>query len=462
MAHAVDQVEHRETLPRLTSARPLVLFITLFPLWWLLGFGVLGFHVLGLIMALQLWRRGAISTPAGFGFMLAFLVWFVLSITVIYEDAPFAQGERGLAHLVPFLFNLSWFMLLAIVVLYIGNLREDELSSALVLRLFSTMFLITVVGGYLGMLLPHADFPSAFELVLPGSLRNQDFIRVLMHISFAEIQDFLGFTTARPRAPFNYTNTWGGTLGVTLPFFVVHWSDRSRPRLRRFLPIVLLLAVVPVVVSLNRGLWLGLALMAAFWVVRSVLRGHLRVAVIAGVLAAVGVAALSVGPAASLVNARLTADSSSNAGRSELAGYTVRSVLSGSPLLGFGTTRTLNGSFHGINGARTPECRLCAPPQMGTQGVLWYLLYAHGVLGLLLFIAFVATRLFKALPDDDPVAVAWVAAAVFIALTSLIYDLLNAPLFFFFVGLGLVWRRQSSAEQRSGEQRTAEHPVGPS
>ncbi len=442
----LDLGENRETLPRLTSARPLVLFISLFPLWWLLGFGVLGFHVLGLIMAIQLWRRGSISTPAGFGFMLAFLVWFGLSITVIYEDAPFAQEERGLAHIVPFLFNLSWFMLLAIVVLYIGNLREEELSSALVLRLFSTMFLVTVAGGYLGMLFPYADFPSAFELILPGSLANQDFIRVLMHISFAEIQDFLGFTTARPRAPFNYTNTWGGTLGVTLPFFVVHWSDRSRPRLRKLLPVVLVVAAVPVVVSLNRGLWLGLALMGAFWVLRSVLRGHLRVAVAAGVVAAVGIAALSVGPAASLVNARLSADQSSNAGRTELASYSLRSVFTGSPLLGFGTTRTLTGSFHGINGARTEDCRLCAPPQMGTQGVFWYLLYAHGALGLLLFIGFVATRLFRALPDDDPVAVAWVAAAAFIGLTSLIYDLLNAPLFFFFVGLGLVWRHQRSAE----------------
>ena len=90
-------------------------------------------------------------------------------------------------------------------------------------------------------------------------------------------QTFLGYEQGRPSAPFSFTNEWGLHLALTLPFFVVGWFYRASLRRRLFGSGVLaLLPVVPVVASLNRGLWLalivcGVALASGrpFWAGRS-------------------------------------------------------------------------------------------------------------------------------------------------------------------------------------------------
>ncbi len=80
-----------------------------------------------------------------------------------------------------------------------------------------------------------------------------------MHPAAAQIQDVLGFTAPRPKAPFEYTNTWGNVIGLLVVWFAV-WAVRARGRGRVFAVIVLGVALVPIVDSLNRGLWVGLGL----------------------------------------------------------------------------------------------------------------------------------------------------------------------------------------------------------
>lgn len=439
------------SLPRHASYRvmpwgpawPLQFFLYGFLVWWLLGFAVLGFLVVSLPLGYHLLRRRTVRTPAGFGLYLLFLFWVALSVFVIYAQAPFARPETGASQLLPWLYNFAWFIALAVAILFVGNLSERELSTDAGLWLISALFLSAVVGGYLGILFPATEFPSVVQALAPGVLADNQFFGLLTHVAFSEVQTFLGYVTPRPQAPFIYTNTWGAVFGVSLPFFIVHWGSRSHPRLRRLLPLALLLAAVPVVASLNRGLWVGIGLMAFFVLMRAVFTGRPVVAVSIAVASVLVVLGLSFGPGASLVEDRLQSDVSSNTGRSNLIARSMASMWEGSPLVGFGATRDLSGSFYSISGPNSSaSCPSCGAPKMGSQGIAWYLLFGHGIIGLALFGGFLIRRFLSLVTSADGLSVAAAAGSLFIFATSLVYELLDAPLYCLFLGLGLAWRQQ--------------------
>lgn len=447
------------SLPRQASYRvmpwgpawPLQVFLYGFLLWWLLGFAVLGFLVVSLPMAYHLVRRRTVRAPAGFGLYALFLFWVALSAFVIYAQAPFARPESGASHVVAWAYNFAWFIALAIAILFVGNLSERELSTDAGLWLISALFLTAVVGGYLGILFPTTEFPSALQAIAPGVIADNQFFGLLTHVAFSEVQTFLGYVTPRPQAPFIYTNTWGAVFGASLPFFIAHWSRRSHPRLRSLLPLVLTVAAVPAVVSLNRGLWLGIGIMAIFVLIRAIFTGQAIVAIAIAAAALVVVAGLSFGPGARLVEDRLQSDVSSNTGRSNLIARSMESMWEGSPLIGFGATRDLSGSFYSINGPNSSaSCPTCGAPKMGSQGITWYLLFAHGIVGFALFGGFLVRRFLSLVTSADPLLIAAAACSLFIFATSLVYELLDAPLYCLFLGLGLAWRRQQQLGQGSG------------
>ena len=441
-----DEVPARHRLRIHSSLRhpgpawPLTVFLLAFPIWWLLGFATIGFLLITIPMAYQLLGQRQVKTPAGFGFMILFLIWFAASAVVITVNAPQALPEHGVGKLIPFAYTLWCYGAFAIIAIWVGNLSEDALSDTAGLRLFSAIFIVTVCGGYLGLILPHLSFPSALALALPGPVRNNAFVKLLTHLNTAEVQTFLGFVTPRPRAPFNYTNTWGGALGMTLPFFLAHWGGKESRLKRRWLPVMLFLALIPAVASLNRGLWGGVLAMGAYMLIRMAMRGQGHRLLAAVAVLGIGAGIFMLSPGGALVKTRLGAQNSSTDGRTHLATIGVTTMLQGSPLLGFGKSHTLSGSFHSIAGGRSAECRLCAPPGLGTQGLLWYLLYAHGLIGAALFIAFICSRVFRAIPRPDPISVAFVCAAIYLCLTSFVYDLMSGPLYMFAIGLGLAWR----------------------
>ena len=66
----------------------------------------------------------------------------------------------------------------------------------------------------------------------------------------------------------------------------------------------------------------------------------------------------------------------------------MNSTLKGSPVVGFGSTRDVQGSFASIAGASTPDCPRCGVPPLGTQGHIWQLIFSQGFVGLGLFLTF--------------------------------------------------------------------------
>jgi hypothetical protein len=442
---AVVRSWRRRGLPRRIALRPgwpLFLFYGLYPLWWVCGLAVLGFFMAAVPMAVSLVSRRTIRVPSGFGMWLLFLVWVMAGVVVLWTDAPFAVPVEGAGRLVPFVFRVCWYLVATIFLLYVGNFDERELPTRKVVALLAWMFILTVIGGYLGKLAPTLEFPSILELVLPQRLAQNDFLNILIHPASAQLQDILGYTAPRPKAPFLYANDWGANYGLLLPFFVVAFL-RKPVKGGRLLGFALLAAaaIPPVVFSLNRGLWLGLIAMSVYVIVRLALRGRVLAVAVALVALILSAGAISVTPLGDLIGERLN-NPHSNEGRGNLSTRSVGSALEGSPVLGYGSTRDVQGNFFSIAGGETAECPKCSPPQLGTQGHIWHLIFTSGVGGTVLFLGFIYYRYSRSLRDASTLALALTAGGVYLAVVMLVYDILGSPLAVIMISLALLWRNE--------------------
>ena len=126
--------------------------------------------------------------------------------------------------------------------------------------------------------------------------------------------------------------------------------------------------------------------------------------------------------------------------RGSLASITVDSVLTGSPLVGFGNVRRVEGSFASIAGGATPECPSCEVPQMGTQGHLWLVLFSQGLVGVASFISFILYRTWRHARSRDVMVVTLLAVPIVALIQLPFYDSLGAPLAATMLALGLMWR----------------------
>ena len=213
--------------------------------------------VLTVVMADQLLRRRKIALPRGFAVWALFLAWMALGIFVLFADAPDAVPGGNSSRILIFAYRAAWYLTATVVLLWVANLRESELPTRWVYQLLGFMFVVTAVGGLVGVLAPTIEFTSAVEMLLPRGLRGNGLVQAIVHPAVADIQNVLGRPEARPKAPFAYANSWGSNLLLYLPFFLVAWF-RQGPRWQRFVgPVVLAMAAIPVVYSLNRGLWVA-------------------------------------------------------------------------------------------------------------------------------------------------------------------------------------------------------------
>ena len=181
-----------------------------------------------------------------------------------------------------FTYRLALYASAGVLFLYVYNLPRSGRVDTKVLRILTIFWMIVVIGGYAGILVGAHTFVSPFEHLLPHGLRSQPFVQELVQPVFAEVQGFLGFPFPRPAAPFAYTNNWGGAIAVLTPVAFAAISTAKRGRRRRFLIVVLIASLVPMVVSLNRGMFLSLGLGIFYVTIRLAMRG--RVGTLASLL----------------------------------------------------------------------------------------------------------------------------------------------------------------------------------
>jgi hypothetical protein len=441
----------RTTKRALPEGWPLSVAFLGYPLWWALGIGEFVFLLAAVPLAVSLVRRTGwrhVLAPRGFGWWLLFLAVMVASAAVLTTYAPGAVPEAGSP--LTFTYRLLWYAAVTIALLYIGNVDTKSVSDLRISRLLGYMFVVTTVGGLLGVVAPYLEFRSPLEMLLPHSISSKEFMHVIVHPASAEVQSVLGYVEPRPKAPFTYVNSWGANFSFFLPFFLYSWCRRNCGWRRYVAPAVLTAAAVPVVYSLNRGLWIALAVGIAYAIFQLARAG--RTWVVGAATGAVLIVALLVvvSPLGELINERLQHPHSNNR-RSALAVATVDSMMRGSPLLGFGNTRDVQGNFFSIAGSGTPDCPACAVPPLGTQGHLWLLLFSQGLVGTALFLAFLLVRAMYAYRSRDPMAVIALALLIFFGIEMFVYDVLGPPVFTLMLALGLAWRAERRSTSRQGK-----------
>ncbi len=254
-------------------------------MWWALGFAAFAWIAFSVPMVWMLARRRPFKTPPWFAVWLGFLGVVALGFLMVGVNAPdtLPLTSAGNGYVV-WGFRLLHYLSITVVLLYAGNLTEQELPNLHLVRMLGVLFVSTVIGGLLGMLIPSIDYRSPVELFLtsgfvdtlvPGpSLVGNEFVLQLTHVSVAQSQELLG--APRPSAPFEFTNSWGNNYAVLLGWFLLAFVLAAGRRTRVFALVLLAASVVPAIYSQNRGMWLGLAVSAAYLVVRMTLLGRYR------------------------------------------------------------------------------------------------------------------------------------------------------------------------------------------
>jgi hypothetical protein len=407
--------------------------------------GTLIVFVLAVPMAFQLLRRRrTLAVPPGFGIWLLFLIWVLVSVLMLGENPPGTVADTASSRFISVAFNLAGYVSATVILLYAGNLSEDEFPRKRLMRQLAGFFVVVVCGGLLGLLKPTFQLTSPVERLLPTHVAENGFVRSLVHPAASQLQEVLGFTSPRPAAPFGYTNTWGNCLALLLGWFVVTWLLKDSGPLRRLAGLVILaLAAVPVVYSLNRGLWIGLGIAVLYTAVRMAQRG--KVALIATVLIGVGLAGavVAASPLGTVVQERL-AHQHSNDIRTFTTQRTL-DVLSYSPVIGFGSTRAALGSSNTIVVGPTSKCPRCGNPTLGSNGQIWLLLIAQGIGGTLLYVGFFLRSLWAYRKDLSPLGDAGLLALLLPLFFMLVYNSLTMPLVISFLSLALLWRNQREA-----------------
>jgi O-antigen ligase len=347
-------------------------------------------------------------------------------------------AEHAGDRLIAVLYRLVMYLSLTVLLLYAGNLTEDELPRRRLVKLLGWLFVVTVAGGLLGMVAGRFEFTSPVEWLLPSGIRNKGFVQSLVHPYAAQIMDLVGGAKPRPAAPWGYTNTWGNNFCLLAGWLVVAAWASGRTRAKVFALICLAVSIVPAVVSLNRGLWIGLGVLVIYVSARYVLLGKLWIIGALAVSAAALTVALVASPLGDVVSARLD-NGKSNGVRSFLVERALDGVAD-SPVIGYGSTRNTLGGRNSITVGESAGCERCGNFTVGGNGQLWQLLYAHGAAGTIGYLGFFAYGLWRFRRDRSAIGIAGSAALVTSFSAMLWYNALATPLAFMVLAYALLWR----------------------
>ncbi|MEU2610813.1 O-antigen ligase family protein [Micromonospora sp. NPDC007271] len=427
-------------LPRVSQAWPLTVLFVLYPVWWALGISTFIFVIMAVPMAWQLYRRKSVQVPPGFGIWLVLLLWVLLSALMLDLRAPNTLPPSGAGRYVGWATWLANYIGLTVVMLYVLNLREREMSQRRVVRLFGFMAVVVVLGGYLGWLLPNFSFVAPLRHVLPHSIANDPYVESLMDVRFAQVQQVLAgeASSPRPSAPFEYTNSWGENIAILLIWLLVGWVVLGGP-VRRVLGVAIAVAsLFPIVYSLNRGLWIGLGIAAAYVAVRLALRG--RMAVLAGMALAVGMVGILIiaTPLGRTFDERLQNGHSDDI-RATLSEGAI-AAANHSPILGYGANRALIGSNRSIAIGKSEDCPQCGNRKLGSNGQLWALLVGQGYVGALCYNGFFLYSLWRFRRDHSAIGIAGSLVLILMLFFQFTYGAMEATLAYGLISVALLAR----------------------
>ncbi len=430
-------------------AWPVTALLAGYPLWWILGVGDYVWFLLPIPLFFRMvaWRRNGdrpLRVPPGFALWLLFLIWAVVAACTLTLSAPGTVASPVSHRLVAWGVRTVSYVGITVLFLYVGNLTEKELPRRKLVWLLGLLAIYTTVLGVAGMVAPSLQFTSPTALLLPHSLQTNTFIAATTHPGLAEVQNVFGTVSAqgRPKAPFDYTNTWGECLTITVPWLLVLCLGSDASRRRRILGwATLLFAMLALLYSLNRGAWIATGFAVVYLAVRLAAKG--RLGMIGGLLALLGVAVIVVvaTPLHTVISLRLQ-NGKSNDIRSSLFTLSLQDGLA-SPILGYGDTRQQRGSPQSIAIGPSAACEACGQNEVGSTGQLSLLILSTGFVGAGLYYGFFAYGAWRYRRDRT----AYGQVGVLVILMSFIYmftyDAVAAPLGLTMLAYAVLWRNDA-------------------
>jgi hypothetical protein len=436
-------------------AWPVTALLAGIPLWWALGLGDYMFILLAIPMAARMYAWSAhgnrsIKVPPGFALWLLFLVCALAGAATLSATAPGTLASPVSNRIISYAVRGAGYLGVTVLLLFVGNLTERELSRQRLAWLLGLVALYTTVGGVAGVLAPSFHFASPLAAIVPNRLVSNNLVlQAELHPALSQIQTILGGPHGRPAAPFVYTNDWGNCLAILLPWLLVAWWLMGTRRQRLISGVCLVVAIVPIIYSLNRGLWIALVVALLYLGLRLAARGHLAVlgALLAG-LAITGVV-ITATPLQSVISQRLSTSGSVDR-RGSLAMDAVHAAVA-SPLIGYGDTRHPQGSIQSVTVGRSAKCPACGGGTIGANGQLWLLLICDGFLGAALYMSFFAYGCWRYRHDTTAYGLAGVLVLLLSFVFMIAYDAAGAPLGFTMLAYALLWRNaQAMRQQQAG------------
>lgn len=437
---------------RLGPAWPISAFLLGFPLWWLLGVSSFILVILAVPMTIGLLRRRPIIVPPAFGWWLLFLLCVIASGAMLGLTAPGTVDGTFAGRIPGFTLRFLNYAAATVAMLFVINLPEKDLGTRRLVRMQAAFFVAVVIGGLLGTYFYSVEITSPLELIVPESIASNRFASSLMHPSLAQVQGVLGFEAPRPSAPFAYTNIWGNVLSLLMVWFVVlNWVWGGTKR-RIWCGIVLAASVIPIIYSLNRGLWIGLIAAIFYICLRAAVHGRMQVVFGFGFAVALATTVIVASPLYGVIQERI-ANPHSNMARENTSSAALTAATS-SPVLGYGSTRAVVGSAQSIAVGRSASCPQCGNAAIGGAGQMWLLLIAQGFTGFALYVGFFVRTLWVYRRDRSPVAM----AAFLVILLGLIYlpvyGAVGVPLALYMIAVALLWRQRNDAPASISTTRT--------
>ena len=401
---------HRRFLP---AGWAVTAMIAGYPLWWLLGLGGVIWLVLALPMAAWLVAQRHLQLPRGFPLYAVFLCFVAASVVQI------DSGER----LAGYLLRGSWYLAAGILWLYLAN-TEAKIGVRRLVGMVVVLWLASVVGGWLGILLPHVEFASPVTSLLPANVAHNELVHSMITPGFAEVQHSFTGVLTRPKAPYFYTNGWGSAMALLTPFAIGAMTVPGIRPSRRVIEVGLIASVIPILLSLNRGLWVLLTLGALYTVLRrsrhSRSRGLLYV-LLGLVLVGTLVVATPLGdPVRDALGSR-TADS--NERRTILYEETI-SRTSESPFVGHGAPRPSEETAQSV----------------GTHGQFWMVMFSHGFIAAGLWLTMFGVLVWRTRNPTTDLGMAMHVVLVLGLLEMLFYGQIPHQLFIVVMAASVAYR----------------------
>lgn len=429
--------------PAWNPAWPVFALLVLYPLWWALGLGDYMPVLLALPMAARMyaWRASGarrLRLPPGFTLWLLFLLCTALSVVELSLAAPDTISSSVANRALSYSQRGMMYLGVTVLLLYVGNLTEKELPRRRLAWMLGLIAAYAVVGGLAAMLAPDFQFSSPLLAILPHSVGTNYAIASTMHPGLAQAQSIVGAASGRPKAPFDFTNTWGNCLSLTLPWLIVAGCMNVSRRRRVITASLVAISVIPVIYSLNRGVWIGLGASAVYVAARMAARGRLApLALIMTGLVVLSVA-VTVTPLSTVISQRL-ANGQSDQIRSNLTAKAVEDALA-SPVLGYGDTRRVIGSVSSIAIGPTANCRGCGQAVVGSNGQLWLLLICVGFPGTIFYLWFFGYGAWRYRRDRTPYGLAGVLVLLLPFIYMNTYVAVGPPLEFTILAYALLWK----------------------